>query len=199
MSQSTELVRRLVDGIVSKLKEDLTSWRENLRLRIEAELYEVAKSVIDTYAKSIEEIEKEIMLEREHRLYTIMMDIERERLKFVEDTLDKIFDKVRDRLNQLKGTEQYKNYIRACIANAVQVIGSEEVIIQCSESDRKVVEEIANELKLNAKIETVNEELYGVKVFSTDKLVSVDLSLKARLSLIRERVKNILLKLARGG
>jgi len=198
MSQPSDVVKRLVDSVVTKLTEEVNSWRENTRLRIEGELYEAARSVIEKYASAIDEIEKEVKLEREFRLYNTMIELERQRLQYVESFLDKVLQAVQEKVKQLKDTPKYREYLKACLNTAKYYLGTDEFIVKCSESDKKVIEELAAELKLNVTVETTGEELYGIKAMSRDGRVSIDLTLPTRLSLIREKVKGILAKYAKG-
>ncbi|NPA70289.1 MAG: hypothetical protein GXO26_05710 [Crenarchaeota archaeon] len=196
MSQASEVVRKLVEGVVSKLTEEINSWRENLRLRAETELYEAAKSVIDKHASAIDELEKEIRLEREFRLYNTMMDVERRRLEFMENFVNKVIDAVIERVKQLKGTDKYREYIKACLNTARYYIGSDELVVKCSQSDKDIVEAAASELKIKVMIETVPEELYGIKAASVDGKVALDLTLSTRLSLLREKIKGIAVRVS---
>lgn len=194
---SRELVQRLIEGIITKLTDEINSWKENLKLKMEAELYDVVKSVVEKYGGLIDEIEKELMLEKEYKIYTIMMDYEKERLKFVEDTIGKIISKIQEKLNQMRGTEQYREYLKKCIQSAVDIIGADELIIQCSEKDKDIVDSIVKELKLNARITTVDKELYGIKASSIDGSVVTDTALETRLNLIKEDIKNLIIRLVR--
>ncbi|NPA24133.1 MAG: hypothetical protein GXO23_07555 [Crenarchaeota archaeon] len=196
MSQASEVVRKLVEGVVSKLTEEINSWRENLRLRAETELYEAAKSVIDKHASAIDELEKEIRLEREFRLYNTMMEIERKRLEFMENFVNKVIDAVIEKVKQLKGTDKYREYIKACLSTARYYIGSDELVVKCSQSDRDIVEAAASELKLKLVLETVPEELYGIKAASVDGKVALDLTLGTRLSLLREKIKGLAVRVS---
>ncbi len=196
MSQASEVVRKLVEGVVSKLTEEINSWRENLRLRAETELYEAAKSVIDKHASAIDELEKEIRLEREFRLYNTMMDVERRRLEFMENFVNKVIDAVIERVKQLKGSDKYREYIKACLNTARYYIGSDELVVKCSQSDKDIVEAAASELKIKIVLETVPEELYGIKAASVDGKVALDLTLSTRLSLLREKIKGIAVRVS---
>ncbi len=198
MSQPSEVVRKLVEGVVSKLTEEINSWKENLRLRAEAELYDAARTVVEKYASAIDELEREAKLEREFKLYNTMIEIERQRLTYVEQFVDKVINALFEKVKQLKGTEKYKEYMRACLNTARYYIGSDELVIKCSESDKALVEELATELKIKPIIETVPEELYGIKAASVDGKVSLDLTLGSRLSLLREKIKGIAIKAVRG-
>ncbi len=197
MSQA-EIVRKLVEGVVSKLTEEINSWRENLKLRVEAELYEAAKAVVEKYSSVIDELEREARLEREFRLYSAMIELERDRLSFVESFLDKVISAVQERVKQIKGTDKYREYLRACLETARFYMGSDEFVVKCSSSDKELVQQLSAELKLSLIIEPVPDELYGIKALSRDGKVSVDLTLPARLSLLREKVRGILTKYARG-
>jgi len=196
MSQASDVVRKLVEGVVSKLTEEINSWRENLRLRAETELYEAAKAVIDRHASAIDELEKEIRLEREFRLYNTMMEIERRRLEFMENFVNKVIDAVVERVKQLKGSDKYREYIKACLNTARYYIGSDELVVKCSQSDKDIVESAASELKIKIVLETVPEELYGIKAASVDGKVALDLTLGTRLSLLREKIKGIAVRVS---
>jgi len=180
------------------LTEEINSWKENLRLRAEAELYDAARTVVEKYASAIDELEREAKLEREFKLYNTMIEIERQRLTYVEQFVDKVINALFEKVKQLKGTEKYKEYMRACLNTARYYIGSDELVIKCSESDKALVEELATELKIKPIIETVPEELYGIKAASVDGKVSLDLTLGSRLSLLREKIKGIAIKAVRG-
>jgi len=197
MSQ-TEIIRKLVEGVISKLTDEVNSWKENLRLRVEAELYEAARAVIEKYASAIDELEREARLEREFRLYNTMIELERERLNYIEVFLDKVLSAVQDKVKQLKGTDKYRDYLRACLETARFYIGSDEFVVRCSQSDRDLIQQLSAELKLSLVVETTNEELYGIKAISKDGKVSVDLTLPARLSLLREKVRGLLTKYVKG-
>ncbi len=197
MSQ-TEIIRKLVEGVVSKLTDEVNSWRENLRLRVEAELYEAARSVIEKYASTIDELEREARLEKEFRLYNTMIELERERLNYIESFLDKVLGAVQDKIKQMKGTDKYREYLKACLETARFYIGSDEFVVKCSESDKDLIQQLSAELKLSLVIEPVSEELYGIKALSKDGKVSIDLTLPARLSLLREKVRGILTKYVKG-
>ncbi len=198
MSQPSEVVRKLVEGVVSKLTEEINAWKENIRLRAEAELYDAARAVIEKYSSAIDELEREAKLEREFKLYNTMIEIERQRLTYVEQFVDRVINALFEKVKQLKGTDKYKEYMRACLNTARYYIGSDELVIKCSESDKQLVEELATELKIKPIIETVPEELYGIKAASVDGKVSLDLTLGSRLSLLREKIKGIAIKAVRG-
>ncbi len=188
---TSDILRKLVEGVVSKLTEELNSWRENIRLRAETELYEAAKSVIDRYASAIDELEKEIRLEREFRLYNTMMEIEKKRLEFVENFINRVIDTVIEKVKQIKGTDKYREYLKACLNTARYYIGSDELVVKCSQSDKELIENLASELKLKLVIETLTEELYGIKATSIDGKVALDLTLSTRLNLLREKIKGL--------
>ncbi len=198
MSQPSEVVRKLVEGVVSKLTEEINAWKENIRLRAEAELYDAARAVVEKYSSAIDELEREAKLEREFKLYNTMIELERQRLAYVEQFVDRVINTLFEKVKQLKGTDKYREYLRACLNTARYYIGSDELVIKCSESDKQLIEELSTELKIKPIIETVPDELYGIKAASVDGKVSLDLTLGSRLSLLREKIKGIAIKVARG-
>lgn len=64
-----ELTERLINGIITRLESEINEWSNNARLRAEAELLDGVKAIINKYSSALENIDKELNMEREYRLY----------------------------------------------------------------------------------------------------------------------------------
>jgi len=191
-----ELTERLINGIVNRLSSEIEEWSNNLRLRAEAELMDGVKAVIDKYADTLENIEKEINMDREYRLYNETMNAKRERLSVIESAYVEVVSKVRERLSSMRGTNDYKKFLRNSILWATSIIESKQLVITASKADEDMVNEIISELNLDAAVNTTDKDLLGVIVSSSDGSIKVDATLDSRLSLMEHQIKTLLTHIA---
>jgi len=191
-----ELTERLINGIVNRLSSEIEEWSNNLRLRAEAELMDGVKAVIDKYADTLENIEKEINMDREYRLYNEIMNAKRERLSVIENAYAEVVSRVRERLSSMRGTNDYKKFLRNSILWATSIIESKQLVITASKADEDMVNEIISELNLDATVNTTDKDLLGVIVSSSDGSIKVDATLDSRLSLMEHQIKTLLTHIA---
>ena len=191
-----ELTERLINGIVNRLSSEIEEWSNNLRLKAEAELMDGVKVVIDKYADTLENIEKEINMDREYRLYNETMNAKRERLSVIESAYAEVVSKVRERLSSMRGTNDYKKFLRNSILWATSIIESKQLVITASKADEDMVNEIISELNLDATVNTTDKDLLGVIVSSSDGSIKVDATLDSRLSLMEHQIKTLLTHIA---
>jgi len=191
-----ELTERLINGIVNRLGSEIEEWSNNLRLRAEAELMDGVKAVIDKYADTLENIEKEINMDREYRLYNETMNAKRERLSVIESAYAEVVSRVRERLSSMRGTNDYKKFLRNSILWATSIIESKQLVITASKADEDMVNEIISELNLDAAVNTTDKDLLGVIVSSSDGSIKVDATLDSRLSLMEHQIKTLLTHIA---
>jgi V/A-type H+-transporting ATPase subunit E len=191
-----ELTERLINGIVNRLSSEIEEWSNNLRLKAEAELMDGVKAVIDKYADTLENIEKEINMDREYRLYNETMNAKRERLSVIESAYAEVVSKVRERLSSMRGTNDYKKFLRNSILWATSIIESKQLVITASKADEDMVNEIISELNLDATVNTTDKDLLGVIVSSSDGSIKVDATLDSRLSLMEHQIKTLLTHIA---
>ncbi len=194
-----ELIERLISSIVTKLEGEINEWSNNARLRAEAELMEAVKSVIDKYSDALENIDKELNMEREYRLYDEMMKVKREKLEILENAYAEVIRRVKERITTMRGTDGYKKFLKNSILWATSIIGSQELVITVSKADEGVTRELISELGLNAIVNTTNEDLLGAVIESTDGSVRVDATLDSRLRLMEHQIKTLLAHLALPG
>jgi V/A-type H+-transporting ATPase subunit E len=193
-----ELTERLINGIVNRLSSEIEEWSNNLRLRAEAELMDGVKAVIDKYADTLENIEKEINMDREYRLYNETMNAKKERLSVIESAYAEVVSRVRERLSSMRGTNDYKKFLRNSILWATSIIESKQLVITASKADEDVVNEVISELNLDATVNTTDKDLLGVIVSSSDGSIKIDATLDSRLSLMEHQIKTLLTRLALG-
>ncbi|GAB6945463.1 V-type ATP synthase subunit E [Vulcanisaeta sp. JCM 14467] len=194
-----ELTERLINGIITRLQNEINEWSNNVRLRAEAELLDGVKAVIDKYSSTLENVDKELNMEREYRLYDEMMKGKRERLKILEDAYAEVVRRIKERISSMRGTDDYKKFLKNSIVWAMSIIGSRELVITVSKVDEDLAREISTELGLNATINTMDEDILGAIVASADGSIRVDATLDSRLRLMEHQIKTLLANLASSG
>jgi len=190
---SEDFVNRLIDNIVKKLTSEVEDWSSNMRLKIEAELYGAASAVVDKYAGALEDVEKEVSLEREYRLYDAVMQGRREKLRIVEEAYSKVVEEVRRRIREARGSDLYRDFLESSIRYAASTIG-EDLVITVNNADKDDAEAIVRKLGLRADVVMTNEDILGIVASSRDGSVRFDGTLESRMMLISDLVRSLLLK-----
>ena len=144
---SSTTIDKLIEDIISKLIEDVKNWKSNLKLKVESEFQEVLKNTLEKYSNIIENVEKELTLEKESKLYEISLNYKKEKLKLLNEYYQKIINKIKEKIINLRGTESYEKYFKKLIENVI------------------------------------------------DGSVTLDLTIDARLNILSEQIKSIILKL----
>ncbi|WP_367834355.1 V-type ATP synthase subunit E [Vulcanisaeta sp. JCM 16159] len=144
-------------------------------------------------------MDKELNMEREYRLYDEMMKEKKEKLGILEGAYDEVVRRIRDRIKSMRGTNDYKRFLKNSILWAVSIIGSRELMIMVSKADESITRELISELGLNAVVNTTNEDILGAVVSSMDGSVRVDATLDSRLGLMEHQIKTLLARLASSG
>ena len=193
-----QTVEKLIDDVLSKLNEEINMWKTNIKLRIESEFHEVLKDVVNRFSTTIENTEKELTLERESRLYELSMNFKKEKLRIVDELYNEILGKVREKVAQLRGSEIYMNYLRKLLESMREVIGQDkEVVIKCFKDDVDVVHKLTQEMGIKADIQPLDKDILGLIISTKDESVIVDLSIDARLNILSEQIRSLILKLAK--
>ncbi|MGC8542673.1 MAG: V-type ATP synthase subunit E, partial [Vulcanisaeta sp.] len=134
-----ELTERLINGVIERLTNEINEWSNNVRLRAEAELFDSVKSIIDKYSGTLENIDKELNMEREYKLYDETMKAKRERLSIIDNAYAEVIEKIKEKISSMKGTDDYRKFLRNSILWALSIIGSNDIVITASKSDKDVV------------------------------------------------------------
>ncbi len=98
-----ELTERLISGIITRLENEINEWSNNVRLRAEAELLDGVRAIIDKYSGTLENIDKELNMEREYRLYDEMMKEKREKLSILEEAYAEVVRRIKERISSMRG------------------------------------------------------------------------------------------------
>lgn len=118
------------------------------------------------------------------------LEARNKQLLLVEDSVEKVFTKAIEKLNDLVRNEDYTKLVTQLLDESVKGLGTSNVIVECNSKDKSVVQSILSKFPdATLSSNTVNC-LGGVIVKSKDGSMSFDNTIDARI----ERLKPLIRK-----
>jgi V/A-type H+-transporting ATPase subunit E len=118
------------------------------------------------------------------------LEARNKQLLLVEDSVEKVFTKAIEKLNDLVRNEDYTKLLTQLLDETVKGLGTSNVIVECNSKDKSVVQSILSKFPgATLSSNTVNC-LGGVIVKSKDGSMSFDNTIDARI----ERLKPLIRK-----
>lgn len=118
------------------------------------------------------------------------LEARNKQLLLVEDSVEKVFAKAIEKLNDLVRNEDYTKFVTQLLDESVKGLGSSDVIVECNSKDKSVIQSILSKFSgATLSPNTVNC-LGGVIVKSKDGSMSLDNTIDARI----ERLKPLIRK-----
>jgi V/A-type H+-transporting ATPase subunit E len=193
---------KLEDVLKSVVEDALVEFRAKIR-EIEEEglrrLREGADELGRQAAAASQAIQRESTALRMRLVSQAMLEARREYLESVEKCVDTIIKEALDRIPSLKKSGEYRQALSALLREALEVVGSDEVVVECSREDQRQVRELAGELgkELGVKIrlsENSLDSVGGVRVIRSDGSMIYDNTVEARLERMREEIRREIIK-----
>lgn len=118
------------------------------------------------------------------------LEARNKRLLLVEDSVEKVFAKAIEKLNDLVRNEDYTKLVTQLLDESVKGLGNSDFIVECNSKDKSVIQSILPKFPgATLSSNTVNC-LGGVIVKSKDGSMSFDNTINARI----ERIKPLIRK-----
>lgn len=118
------------------------------------------------------------------------LEARNKQLLLVEDSVEKVFAKAIEKLNDLVRNEDYTKLVTQLLDESVKGLGTSDVIVECNSKDKSVIQSILSKFSgATLSPNTVNC-LGGVIVKSKDGSMSLDNTIDARI----ERLKPLIRK-----
>ncbi|GBC70509.1 V-type proton ATPase subunit E [Candidatus Calditenuaceae archaeon HR02] len=193
---------KLEDVLRSVVEDSLAEFRAKIR-EIEEEglrrLRDGADELSKQAAIASQSIQRESNALRMRLVSQAMLEARREYLESVEQCVNTIVKEAMDRIPSLKRSGEYRQALRALLREALEVVGSDEVVVECAREDQQQVRELARELgkELGVKIrlsENSLDSVGGVRVIRGDGSMIYDNTVEARLERMREEIRGEIIK-----
>jgi len=111
-------------------------------------------------------------------------------LLLVEDSVEKVFAKAIEQLNDLVRNEDYTKLVTQLLDESVKGLGTSDVVIECNSKDKSVVQSILSKFSGATLSPNTVDCLGGIIVKSKDGSMKLDNTIDARI----ERLKPLIRK-----
>ena len=118
------------------------------------------------------------------------LEARNKQLLLVEESVEKVFAKAIEKLNDLVRNEDYTKLVTQLLDESVKGLGTSNVIVECNSKDKSVVQSILSKFPGATLSSNTVDCLGGVIVKSKDGSMSFDNTIDARI----ERLKPLLRK-----
>ncbi|MDC8437385.1 MAG: V-type ATP synthase subunit E [Candidatus Nitrosotenuis sp.] len=170
------------DQILSSLKDALKSSKDTIANSNSALEQEYDKIVAEG-KKEAEKLEKQLVGNAD-------LDSRNKQLLLVEESIERVFEKAIKKIQDTSRDGEYSKLISSIITEAIEAIGTKDVIIQTNSKDKAVVESLLSKFPGATLSPDAIDCLGGVKVQSKDRTMIFDNTVDARL----ERLKPLIRK-----
>ncbi len=193
---------KLEDVLRSVVEDALAEFRVKIR-EIEEEglrrLREGADELGRQAAAASQAIQRESTALRMRLVSQAMLEARREYLESVEKCVDTIIKEALDSIPSLKRSGEYRQALILLLREALEFVGGDEVVVECSREDQRQVRELAGELgkELGIKIRLSESPLDcvgGVRVIRSDGSMIYDNTVEARLERMRGEIRRAIIK-----
>lgn len=118
------------------------------------------------------------------------LEARNKQLLLVEDSVEKVFAKAIEQLNDLVRNEDYTKLVTQLLDESVKGLGTSDVVIECNSKDKSVVQLILSKFSGATLSPNTIDCLGGIIVKSKDGSMSLDNTIDARI----ERLKPLIRK-----
>ena len=175
-----------IDSAHSEALSNLESSRSTLRSEYD--------QIIQSSKKQAENLKRQILGSKR-------ITSRNEELLLIESAVNNYFEKAKERLRDLPRDKDYKVMINEMIEDCSSAISSQEIIIECSEKDLKLVSEAIGKKSRKVKLSLSDKPITiigGLRARSTDGSLMYDSTLDSRAERLKPLIRKAIVQTLRG-
>ncbi len=189
----------LIDEVVREAVAEYEARLEEARQRIMRELEAEKESVMQELRRGLEVVRREVEAERRRRLSGVEAEVKREYLETLENLVRRAISNAIERIRSMRDSDAYRDFLRRSLEEAVDALGSEEVVVESCAEDLKAVKSIASELskERNVRIKVSGKAIDvigGVRVSRADGTMVYDSTIDYRLSRLSDQLRTVVVR-----
>lgn len=192
MMSEHEQLSKLVNSVMDKVKADSEEWISNLGLKYEAELASVADDVVRKHSGELEEVDRQLLLSKEYKLYDASMSIKAEYLALVDDITNEVINRVKERIRSMRGSEAYAKLMETLMNQAIDVTQSRELVVTCSPRDKAIVSSIAAKMGISVEFNEGNEDMLGFVASTKDGSIRYEATIDDVLNRMIDYIRSLI-------
>ena len=177
-----KILNQSENELISSLKQSLDDSKNTLSKSLSS-LEQEYDRIISDGKKEADKLQKQIT-------GSASLEARNKQLLLVEDSVEKVFTKALEKLNDLVRNEDYTKLVTQILNESVKGLATSDVIVECNSKDKSVVQSILSKFPGATLSSNTINCLGGVIVKSKDGSMSFDNTIDARI----ERLKPLIRK-----
>ncbi len=183
-----------INKVLSREEKDMVSKIEVVYNEANEKLL-LSKSVIESlYHKIIVDGRKQAEDLRRQIVGNSRLSARNKQLLLIEKVVGDVFEEAKAKIDSIRSDDKYALMMKNLLENALDVVHSEKVLVECNRKDRDLINKIVSELQeiVSTKIivsEGVLDVIGGLKVKSEDGSMIYDVTLDSRFERLRPLIR----------
>ncbi|HSF28650.1 MAG TPA: V-type ATP synthase subunit E [Nitrosopumilaceae archaeon] len=187
---SSPALEKTVDKILNQSENELLSSLKQSLDDSKSTLTNSLSSLEQEYDRILADGKKEADKLQKQISGSAALEARNKQLLLVEDSVEKVFTKAIEKLNDLVRNEDYTKLLTQLLDESVKGLGTSNVIVECNSKDKSVVQSILSKFSGATLSSNTINCLGGVIVKSKDGSMSLDNTIDTRI----ERLKPLIRK-----
>ena len=187
---SSPALEKTVDKILNQSENELLVSLSQSLDDSKATISNSLSSLEQEYDKILADGKKEADKLQKQIIGSAALEARNKQLLLVEESVEKVFTKAIEKLNDLVRNEDYTKLVTQLLDESVKGLGTTSIIIECNSKDKSVVQSILSKFPGATLSSNTINCLGGVIVKSKDGSMSFDNTIDARI----ERLKPLIRK-----
>lgn len=187
---SSPALEKTVDKILNQSENELLSSLKQSLDDSKSALSNSLSSLEQEYDKILADGKKEADKLQKQISGSAALEARNKQLLLVEDSVEKVFTKAIEKLNDLVRNEDYTKLLTQLLDESVKGLSTSNVIVECNSKDKSVVQSILSKFSGATLSSNTINCLGGVIVKSKDGSMSLDNTIDTRI----ERLKPLIRK-----
>ncbi|MGI0010413.1 MAG: V-type ATP synthase subunit E [Nitrosopumilaceae archaeon] len=187
---SSPALEKTVDKILNQSENDLLISLKQSLDDSKNTLSNSLSSLEQEYDRILADGKKEADKLQKQIIGSAALEARNKQLLLVEESVEKVFTKAIEKLNDLVRNEDYTKLVTQLLDESVKGLGTSNVIVECNSKDKSVVQSILSKFPAATLSSNTLNCLGGVIVKSKDGSMSFDNTINTRI----ERLKPLIRK-----
>ncbi len=178
-----------IDKILNNTEQSIL---ENLKLGLndsQQSLDNAVPKLESEYDKIISDGEKEADKIAKQIMGSSDIEARNKQLMALEDAVNKVFSAALDQITNADRGDDYSNLIKTLIDEAIQILGTSEILISTNAKDKDTVQSVISQFSGSELLSDDFECLGGIRVKSKDGTMTFDNTLDARIDRLKPLIR----------
>lgn len=186
---ASDTLERTVDKILDQAQKKAASELDEALAESNKRLDDTMADLQTEYDRIISDGHKEADKLKKQIVGGADLEARNKQLMVVEEAVDKVFAEALDRISAKDRDDYYAQLIESLMQEAVDALGSANVLVYTSEQDRDAVGSVLNKFSGSALSDERIDCLGGLRIASRDGTMAFDNTLDARISRLKPLIR----------